>query len=322
MFCRYIVFVCKSKLKNSHTRQKLVVNKDCITTKEQRMSTLQASRLITEKTKTESSRSKALLKIAVRFWMLIAIIGLLLFTYYIIGFYGGAAIEGKFELWSEATLKGFVKDDIVGNVMFGLHVFMAAIISFGGIIQIIPQLRKRSLRLHRINGRVYLITAFLISFGGFYLVWVRESFINTWGSIAVTLNGLLIIYFGAKTWIAARAKNAKTHRRWALRTFIVASGVWFFRIGFMAWIVINQGPLGSTNNLDGPFDKVWAYGNYLLPLAILELYLYTSRKNNTAKNYLMAGLLLIFALIMAIGIFGAFNFMWKPYLVGTNDGFF
>ncbi len=33
----------------------------------------------------------------------------------------------------------------------------------------------------------------------------------------------------------ALARNIDAHKRWALRTFIVVSGVWFFRVGLMLW---------------------------------------------------------------------------------------
>ncbi len=33
----------------------------------------------------------------------------------------------------------------------------------------------------------------------------------------------------------ALARNIDAHKRWAVRTFIVVSGVWFFRVGLMLW---------------------------------------------------------------------------------------
>ncbi len=267
-------------------------------------------------------RAANVLKMTIRFWFLVTLIGLFLFTYYIVAFYGGSVLSGNAELWSQGSLKGFVPGDLMGNIFFGAHMAFAVVISFGGIIQLIPQLRKRALQLHRINGRIFLITAFLISIGGLYLVWIRDSTTTTWGSVAVSFNALLIIYFGVKTWISARSHDVVAHRKWALRTFLASSGVWFFRIGFMAWIIVNQGPVGSTDNLDGPFDKFLAVANYLIPLGVLELYFYVSVNCGYKGKLMIAGLLFLLTLLMIVGIFGAFNFMWLPFISGSNDGYF
>ncbi len=60
--------------------------------------------------------------------------------------------------------------------------------------------------------------------------------------------------------------------RWAIRAFLLVSGVWFLRLGLMAWVLINQGPNGNAPRLDGVFDSVWVLGCYLIPLAIAEMY--------------------------------------------------
>jgi hypothetical protein len=50
-----------------------------------------------------------------------------------------------------------------------------------------------------------------------------------------------------------------------MRTFVVASGVWLLRFGYMIW-GMTTGGLGSTHGMSGPFDIVWAFATYLLPL--------------------------------------------------------
>lgn len=68
------------------------------------------------------------------------------------------------------------------------------------------------------------------------------------------------------------ARIAGSMPRWAIRAFLLVSGVWFLRLGLMAWVLINQGPNGNTPRLDGVFDSVWVLGCYLIPLAIAEMY--------------------------------------------------
>ena len=265
-------------------------------------------------TGTAISISIRLLNLSIRLWCLVAFIGLGLFAYYIASFYGGTVWSGEFEAWGEVSLKGHVKGDWLGNSFFISHMFMAVIITLGGVIQLIPLVRRKALFIHRWNGRLFIITAFLISLGGLYLVWVRGSVLTIVGAIAITINALLIFYCGFKAWVTARQHDVKSHRRWALRTFVVTNGVWFFRVGFMAWIVINQGPVGSTDNLDGPFDYVWAFCNFLLPLAILEGYFLANDGSNRTLRYIMTSIIFLFTIVTVVGIFGAYMFMWQPNL--------
>ena len=170
---------------------------------------------------------------------------------------------------------------------------MAATITFGGTLQLVPQIRARALPFHRWNGRLYILTAFAISIAGLYLVLVRGTTTTTVGAIAISLNGALIMICAAMAWRYARARNIDTHRRWALRTFVLVSGVWFFRVGLMLWIFLNQGPVGIGENFDGPFIMFWSFANYLLPLAILEIYLRTQTRAGVRGRFGMAASLLV-----------------------------
>ena len=112
----------------------------------------------------------------------------------------------------------------------------------------------------------------------------------------------------------AIAREIDTHRRWALRLFMAVSGVWFFLVGFTAWIIVNHGPVGSTKSLDGPFDHFLSFACYLVPLAVLEVYLRTQDRGSAARKFAMAVALLGLTALMGLGIFGAATFMWLPHL--------
>ncbi len=263
-----------------------------------------------------SSTAKAdkILNATAIFWFLVAVIGQWTFVYYIIVHFGGAALKGDVELYNDSTIAGHVAGDPMGNIVFAMHVFMAAIITFGGTLQLIPQIRDRTIKFHRWNGRLFIFTAFIMALGGLYLVWVRGATLTLIGSLAISLNALLILIFSTYTIRTARAGKIAAHRRWALRAYLMVNGVWFFRVGFMAWILINQGPVGTTQNLDGPFDLFWSFANFLIPLAILELYLKSREKSGTIGKYVMAVSLFSLTILMAVGIFAAYQMMWKPYL--------
>jgi hypothetical protein len=201
--------------------------------------------------------------------------------------------------------------------VFGAHVLMAAVMSFGGALQLVPQLRARAAAFHRWNGRVFLATAFAISAGGLYLVWVRHATTTFIGEVGISLNAALIFAFGALAWRDAAARRIASHRRWAMRTFMVANGVWFMRLGYMAWVIVNQGPVGMTDNLDGPFDVALGFAAYLVPLAGVEAYLRIQDRAGPTGKAVATGVLLVLTALTAVGVFGAVSMMWGPRIASA-----
>ena len=96
---------------------------------------------------------------------------------------------------------------------------------------------------------------------------------------------------------------------------MVVSGVWFYRVGLMLWIFLNDGPAGfNPDTFRGPFLDFWAFGQYLLPLAFLELYLYARDQAEAPGRFIMAGVLVGLTVAMGIGIFAATVGLWWPRL--------
>jgi predicted membrane protein DUF2306 len=256
------------------------------------------------------------LKAAAGSWFLVAVIGQWAFLYYIVAFYGPSTVTGHYQDWIKNTFlfKGYVAGDTAGNLAFAAHVLLAAIIAFGGAIQLIPQIRARAISVHRWNGRLFLLTALAVSIDGLYLVCVRGGLPSTVGALALSLDAVLILVFVALAWRSALRRAIYTHRRWALRTYLVANAQWFARVGIFAWIIVNRGPVGMTAKWDGPFNYFWFFGCYLLPLAVLELYLRAKESTGFGGRLAMAGGLFALTALMGVGIFGVATFMWRPLL--------
>ena len=200
--------------------------------------------------------SSAVLDAAARLWFTTALLGQWAFLYYIAGFYDAATLRGDFALWNKNThlLKGYVAGDTAGNLAFAFHVLLAAIVTFGGALQLISQSRPRLHSVHRWNGRLFLLTALGGALSGLYMIWVRGSRANLTAGLATSLDAALIIAFAVLAWRAARARAFTVHRRWALRTYIVASGVWFQRVGIFGWTTLDPRAVGMTKAFDGWFD--------------------------------------------------------------------
>jgi Predicted membrane protein (DUF2306) len=245
------------------------------------------------------------------FWFAVAALGQWVFVYYIAVFYGASSLSGDFAAWRRNThlIKGYVPGDTIGNLAFAAHALLAGYVAFGGAIQLIPAIRARAPALHRWNGRVFLGTALGLSLTGLYMVWGRGAAFDLVAAGAISLNAALIVVFGGLAWRAAVRRDFASHRRWALRTYLVANGQWFIRVGVIAWVIVNQGHAKI-----GPFFSFWQFGCYLVPLAVLELYLRAKDSAGPGGRYAMAGVLGVLTLVMGAGIAGAYLFIWRPYL--------
>lgn len=257
------------------------------------------------------SLAERALRLSAQIWFLVAVAGQWIFLYYIIAFYGGAALEGG----AAGESAGIIAGDALGNLALGAHILLSVIIFVGGPLQLIPQVRTRLPRFHRLNGRVYLLSALVTSLAGLYLIWTRDIPGGLLMDIAISIDALLILAFGALALRRALARDLASHRRWALRLFMAVSAVWFFRIGFMFWMAINQGPVGiDLETFTGPAVTFIAFAQYLLPLAALEAYFFARDRADASVKLITASGILVLTLAMGFGIIAATMGMWLPRL--------
>ena len=245
-------------------------------------------------------------------WFVVAVVGQWLFAAYVAGYFGVTGLRGDWEVWAKSLPHGIVAGDPMGNLALVVHLALAFVITVGGPLQLAPQVRARFPAFHRWTGRVYMPTAFVIAASGLYMVWTRGVIGPLSNHLAISLNAVLIMVCAVLALRYALARDFAAHRRWALRLFLVVSGVWFFRVGLMFWIIANQGPVGVGEHLDGPFALTLAYAQYLLPLAVLEVYLRVKAASGTGARLATAAALLVLTAAMGVGIAGAFAFMWLP----------
>lgn len=256
----------------------------------------------------------AALKTSAALWFVVAALGQWVFAYYIAVQYGGSALGGNLARWNEVLFSGLIEGDLIGNVALMIHLLIAFTITIGGTLQLVPQIRRAAPGFHRWNGRVYMVTAFLTSIAALYMVITRDGFGGPINDVAISINAALIIAFAALAWRTAMARNFAAHQRWALRLFLVVSGVWFLRLSYGLLVVIVQGaPPGVGENMDGPTDYVLMFASYLVPLSVLELYFWAKQASDGAK-FGIAALLVVAALATGVGAAGASLIFWLPRL--------
>lgn len=260
------------------------------------------------------SRSTRWLSGAAAAWFTVAAFGQWLFVAYIVGFYGRTLVTGRMQDWNQILPEGHVPGDTVGNLMVAVHILLAAVVMGGGALQLVPAIRRRWPRFHHWNGRVYLAAVVLVAVAGLYMVLVRKDGLEVM-QFGILLNAAVVLTCAALTLRHAIARRIASHRRWALRLFLAASGVWFFRIGLMFWIVANRGPVGfDPETFTGPFLVFLSFAQTLVPLAVLELYLRIRDGRSRLGHYAMAGALAVLALATAAGIGSAAMALWLPRL--------
>ncbi|WP_444931333.1 DUF2306 domain-containing protein [Microbulbifer sp. SSSA002] len=252
--------------------------------------------------------------LSVKIWFYIAAIGHAIFLAYILAvFYPPIAESGLYGLKELHLPTGFREGDTLGNLASVSHVLLAVIVIGGGPLQLIPSVRRYAPSFHRWLGRSYLLAAVITSVAGMYMTWTRHTFGNLVSQISITMDGILILGFAFLAVQTAMARRIAEHRRWALRLFMAASAVWFFRVALMGWAMLTGGWGIDWKSFSGPFLYALGFGQYLLPLAMLEWYFHCQKRKTTQGTQIaFICVLAPLTVFMGIGIFAATMGLWLP----------
>jgi Predicted membrane protein (DUF2306) len=255
------------------------------------------------------------LSFSVKLWFIIATLGQWIFAFYILAFYGKSSVNGQFEKWNDVLPHGYDKTDPFNNWVVGIHLLFAFIMVVGGPLQIIPQIRERFPKFHRYLGRVFIPLAVLMALDGLTMRFMHGFEKRTFQSINISIQAITIIIFAISAYKTARKRDFINHKIWAIRLFLVVSGVWFFRVGLMGWILIMGSPVGiDMKAFDGPFLWFLSFFVYTLPiqLIVFEMILYAQKAKNKGFTIFTTITVFLFTIIMSIGIAGATMGLWLP----------
>lgn len=252
--------------------------------------------------------------LSAKFWFLVALTGQWIFVFYILALYGVHTVNGDIDAFNQVLPKGYVEGDFIGNAIVVVHMFFAVIVMGLGPLQFVPGIRNRFPKFHRWNGRTYLCSVCLASLGGLIMIWTRGTVGGIPQHTAMSIISILILVFAFLTIRYALKRRFDIHRLWAFRLFLVASAVWFYRLGLMFWIGINGGPVGfDMKTFEGPFLTFLAFAQFLLPLAMLELYFYAKSKHSGIYSRLaISTLLFSLTICMGVGLTFATLGLWLP----------
>lgn len=253
------------------------------------------------------------LRLAAASWWLVAFAGQLVFGAYILATYGSATLHDNAAAWNRVWPTGYLPGQPRGNVIVMVHVLLASLVAIFGSLQMIPVLRQRAPWFHRWNGRIYISVAIAVGVAGLAMLATGRSFVGGSQNTGVAVNGVLLLMCAVLAWRRARQRDFIAHRRWALRVFVLAAGVWLFRIGLAAWIAVNGGIAGfDPRTMQGPALFTLAMGEWALPLLVVEAYLRVERGAVAAGRYAVAVLLMALTAATAFGAYRATLGMWWP----------
>jgi len=129
------------------------------------------------------------------------------------------------------------------------------------------------------------------------MMWIRGSVGDVFQHLGNSAMAVLIMICVVMALCYALARDFKTHRRWALRLYLVVSASLFIRAGILLSLLLNHGPFGfDPTTFSGPFLTFTAFAQYLVPLAVLELYLRTQDRPSVLRRTAMAAVLFVVTL--------------------------
>ena len=260
------------------------------------------------------------LKTAVRFWLIVVVIGQLLFALTVASIYVLAVARGNLLGWNKFMNVGYVPGDGLGNFFVAAHLGSAVIVILAGMLQLAPQIRLRFPLFHRWTGRLYVVTAFLLSIAGLYMMWLRRTVGDLSQHLGTSVMAVLIMVCAVMALRCALARDFKNHRRWALRLYLVVSASLFIRAGIFLSLLLNRGPFffdGVT--FTGPFLTFISFAQYLVPLTVLELYLRTQDHPGAGRRSAMAAGLFVLTIALVGGIFAVTVAVWVPNVKAALD---
>jgi tetratricopeptide (TPR) repeat protein len=116
-------------------------------------------------------------------------------------------------------------------------------------------------------------------------------------------------------WPATSSRTAAGHR-----LFLVVSGAFFIRLVLFLSGVVFKGPFGfNPQTFTGPFLTFLTFGQYLVPLAVFEVYFHAQDRPSARNRFAAASLLFVLTLVMIGGIFAVTLTTWMPQVRAAYD---
>jgi uncharacterized membrane protein len=145
---------------------------------------------------------------------------------------------------------GYAGQPLAVQIAFYLHIGFAGIALVVGPFQFAQRLRQRVPRVHRIMGRIYLVS---VAIGGTAALVMAPY--NTAGFVGFFGFGSLAVlwlFTGWKAYRSIRAGDVRAHQAWMIRNFSLTYAAVTLRLWIGVLITVQLTTFG------GDFDAAWA----------------------------------------------------------------
>ena len=145
------------------------------------------------------------------FRSLISVLAIIIGLYPIIYF----LIDRRFGLLS--TKSAVLLENIGWNIGFYIHIIFGGIALLIGWIQFNPKIRAKYIRLHKIIGKLYLVSVGLSSIAGFYIAfYATGGIISTLGFMSLSV---IWFYTSLNAYLKIRHAEVDQHKNWMIYSY-------------------------------------------------------------------------------------------------------
>ncbi len=138
----------------------------------------------------------------------------------------------------------------VAPVSWFIHVLAGFAFGISGPVQFVRALRQRFGVLHRVLGRIFVLSGAIIGLSGLSILAQVTSQRTPMVDIARGLFGLALLIALAMAMAAIRNRDFLRHRAWAIRSYAIGMGLGTVALVFIPlYIVTGQPPIGLTSDI-------------------------------------------------------------------------
>lgn len=138
----------------------------------------------------------------------------------------------------------------VAPISFFAHVLAGAAFGITGPVQFVRALRHRFGALHRVLGRVFVLSGATVGLSGLSVLVQVTSIRTPLAEIARGFFGVALLIALALAMAAIRKRDFNRHRAWVIRAYAVGMGLGTVALVYIPiYIVTGQPPIGLTSDI-------------------------------------------------------------------------
>ena len=164
-----------------------------------------------------------------------------------------------------------------------MHVVPGLIFLIVGPLQFSRTIRARWIRLHRILGRVFIVTGVFLVVISFGIVFMFPTIGGVVTAVANFTFGLLLIFALIKAFLHVRRREINLHREWMIRAFAIGLGASTIRLFIVAFVGIANAQIEEIFGI-----SFWM--GFTLNLLVAELWIRHIRAQNKTVGAVYDGI--------------------------------